>query len=296
MKRYIKANIDEVFVWDGVSDVPKNVVNVRIADDVTSIEERAFSFCRSLTSVTIPDGVTSIGTGAFYSCWNLTSITIPDSVTSIGWGAFWGCRSLKSITIPDSVTSIGEEAFNHCTSLTSVNIPDSVTSIGINAFSGCHKLSDVNITGFSEREISLIFNGTPFKRRLVSTQPREKSIHKFTQMRQAVLNGEIDNLVYDSKYSNYIYSLYSAAIDELEMYYPELFVESVIPGDIGSVVATYVKDGVTYKTDWDYEDECEFIEDSIQMYSTPIAVVEAIAEFVDSRLKDAEPDDRIVSM
>ena len=112
---------------------------------VTSIGDKVFAECTSLTSITIPDGVTSIGESAFYGCANLTSITIPDSVTSIGDGAFFSCTSLTSITIPDSVTSIGAYAFVSCTSLTSITIPDSVTSIGEGAFSDCARLTSITI-------------------------------------------------------------------------------------------------------------------------------------------------------
>ena len=81
---------------------------------VTSIGDRAFDGCTSLTSVTIGNGVTSIGDHAFYGCESLTNITIPDSVTSIGNSAFCNCIALESITIPDSVTSIGDSAFGGC--------------------------------------------------------------------------------------------------------------------------------------------------------------------------------------
>ena len=70
--------------------------------------------------LTFDDTITSIGEKAFYRCSSLTSITIPNSVTSIGGLAFGGCLSLTSVTIPDSVTSIGGQAFFECTSLTSV--------------------------------------------------------------------------------------------------------------------------------------------------------------------------------
>ena len=89
------------------------------------------------TEYAIPDSVTSIGDRAFYKCSSLTSIIIPDSVTSIGDHAFYNCSSLTNITIPDSVTSIGDHAFHNCSGLTSITIPDSVTSIGDHAFYNC---------------------------------------------------------------------------------------------------------------------------------------------------------------
>ena len=81
--------------WHGSSSRVKSAV---IADGVTSIGEKAFCDCSSLTSVTIPNSVTSIGERAFSECTSLTSVTIPDSVTSIGIAAFYYCTSLTSVT------------------------------------------------------------------------------------------------------------------------------------------------------------------------------------------------------
>ena len=87
-------------------DLSFNYEPVRIP--VTTIAERAFYSCISLTSVTIPEGVTSIGNNAFSGCSSLTSITIPDSVTSIGDDAFAGCKNLTSIIIPKAFHTQGE--------------------------------------------------------------------------------------------------------------------------------------------------------------------------------------------
>ena len=112
---------------------------------VTSIDDRAFYGCTSLTSATIGDGVTSIGWSTFEGCTSLTSIVIPNSVTSIDYGAFSGCTSLTSIVIPDSVTRISGSAFMDCTSLTSATIGDGVTSIGWSTFEGCTSLKSITV-------------------------------------------------------------------------------------------------------------------------------------------------------
>ncbi len=122
------------------------IPNMIDGTNVTSIGNKTFKYCTSLTSITIPNSVTSIGNQAFNDCTSLTSITIPNSVTSIGIGAFQYCSSLTSITIPNSVTSIGMLAFQYCSSLTSITIPNSVTSIGQGAFSYCSKLTSITLS------------------------------------------------------------------------------------------------------------------------------------------------------
>ena len=122
-----------------------SLTSITIPNSVTSIGESAFSGCSTLTSITIPNSVTSIGSSAFENCSSLTSITIPNSVTSIGDYTFRSCSALTSITIPNSVTSIGQEAFGRCSSLTSITIPNSVTSIGEEAFRYCSALTSITI-------------------------------------------------------------------------------------------------------------------------------------------------------
>ena len=118
-------------------------------------------------SFTIPDSVTSISNRAFRYCASLTNVTIPDSVTSIGHGAFQMCTILTSITIPDSVTSVGDSAFEHCTSITSVTIPSSVKEIGEYAFGyyydGDLKVENFTIMGYSGTEAENYANANGFK-------------------------------------------------------------------------------------------------------------------------------------
>ena len=123
----------------------QNIESYVIPSSVTSIGDRAFYGCRSLSEIVIPSSVTSIGDSAFSSCDSLSEIVIPSSVTSIGNSAFSDCRSLSTIVIPSSVTSIGDWAFSGCDSLSEIVIPSSVTSIGHHAFYGCRSLSEIVI-------------------------------------------------------------------------------------------------------------------------------------------------------
>lgn len=87
--------------------------------------------------------VTSIGDRAFVSCSSLTGITLPNSVTAIGTEAFMDCNALAGITLPANIQTIGDRAFANCSSLTGLVIPDGVTSIGGFAFVGCSSLTSI---------------------------------------------------------------------------------------------------------------------------------------------------------
>lgn len=101
---------------------------------VTSIGNRAFEDCISLTSITIPEGVASIGSWGFYGCTRLESITIPESMTSIGHEAIYGCTGLKLVAVdsPSVANALTSPAscgyLMYCAQ--AVALPLSVTEIG----------------------------------------------------------------------------------------------------------------------------------------------------------------------
>ena len=112
---------------------------------VTSIGERAFSQCRTLTTIILPTSVNNIGLQAFMFCEELKEISIPENVTTIGEGAFHFCQALTSVELSKSLNIIEKSAFQVCTALTSISVPDSVTFIGNRAFCNCQSLSLVTI-------------------------------------------------------------------------------------------------------------------------------------------------------
>ena len=143
------ANYDTM-PWYNYRDL---ILSVVISDGVTSIGDRAFYGCSSLTSITIPNSVTSIGYEAFYDCSSLTSVTInSDAIVNNAYSSssnisrIFGSQVTEYI-IGDAVQGIGRYAFYKCSSLASITIPESVTSIGLDAFSNCSSLTSVTFEG-----------------------------------------------------------------------------------------------------------------------------------------------------
>jgi hypothetical protein len=113
---------------------------------VTSIGEKAFYRCESLTSIELPQSVTTNGDYAFYDCKSLKGIELPQSLTTIGEGVFAYCTSLTDIELPASLTTISDYAFYDCESLTSIELPASVTTIGEAVFAYCPLLANIKLS------------------------------------------------------------------------------------------------------------------------------------------------------
>ena len=63
-------------------DNNNNRNNYYTSNDV--IGDKAFYYCRGLTSLTLPAGITSIGKSAFCGCSGLTNLTLYAGITEIG--------------------------------------------------------------------------------------------------------------------------------------------------------------------------------------------------------------------
>ena len=142
----LRGNIKSVEIADGVTTIGSKVfsftgfASIKIPNSVISIGTEAFDRC-ALTSIEIPNSVTTIGELAFYGC-GLTSVTFGTNVTEIGSYAFWGCGGLTSVEFPNSVKTIRYASFENCP-LTSVTIPSSVTLIEARSFGNCPNLTSI---------------------------------------------------------------------------------------------------------------------------------------------------------
>ena len=146
----------------GSVTIPEIVTYNDTTYNVTSIGDRAFADCSTLTSITIPNSITSIGSDAFWGCEALKKTNYTGDVA--GWcdlefenicsnpicyshNLYINDQEIKDLVIPNTVDSIHYYAFYNCSALTSVTIPNSVTSIASNAFLGCEALKKTNYTG-----------------------------------------------------------------------------------------------------------------------------------------------------
>ena len=74
---------------------------------------RLFTYCSSLVEVKLPNTLTSINNDTFARCTSLSSIDIPSGLVNIGSQAFATCSSLTGAVLPASINSIGRNAFNY---------------------------------------------------------------------------------------------------------------------------------------------------------------------------------------
>ena len=107
--------------YHGDINIPSHITYDGNQYPVTSIGERAFAFCDSITSVRIPNTVESIGSEAFNRCYGLRHIDLPTSVKKIDAMAFLWCKELQSISIPETVEDINPSAFYCCHGLEAID-------------------------------------------------------------------------------------------------------------------------------------------------------------------------------
>ena len=123
--------------------VPSDVKSFVIPNTVEEIYN-AFAFCKNLEDITIPSNVTTIGKNAFAICFSLRKISIPGTVQKIDKFAFFSCP-IEKVEISEGVKVIEPYSFYSCYALKDVVIPKSVVKMGEFAFENCFALRTITV-------------------------------------------------------------------------------------------------------------------------------------------------------
>ncbi len=117
----------------------------------------------AIKDVVIPDNVTSIEEGAFSNCDLIEDITIPGKITEIHGNKdaipflaiFYRCPNLKSVTFAEGVTKIDGYIFNICPKLETITLPDTLTHLDKDSLSGIPKQAQVTYKGVTYKSNQL---------------------------------------------------------------------------------------------------------------------------------------------
>ena len=131
------------------------LTSIELGDNIDSIDENAFGYCRSLTSFAIPDSLQTLKSGVLYGCSAIEELTIGEGLKEIHTNLSEGLTALKhvnynaismdsiqfaksgqieSITIGPKVEAIPNYFAMNQSLLTSIDIPHTVKHIGKSAF------------------------------------------------------------------------------------------------------------------------------------------------------------------
>ena len=248
---YVSEPVGELIIPSAVSDG-------LVEYTVMTIGNKAFRYCRDITSVIFPDSLITIESAAFSGCTSLTSVTFPESLTIIKNAAFYECDGLTSLTFPDSLITIEEEAFFNCYRLKSVILPASLSTIGHYAFYECTGLTSVTynatvpITIKGDDIFVDIINegGNIIYRRAVLYMPNATltDIESTSPWNNFMCISAKDGISIDSghifKYDNIYYSVVDAEARTCKVgdyYVSNMFVEGelIIPSVVSDGVAEY---------------------------------------------------------
>ena len=117
---------------------------------ITTIPSRVFAHCYMLSEISFNENITTIKESAFYYCKALTSIVLPN-VTTIEGYAFRSCRSLKEVTFTilekdtNKMLTIGTYSFQYCP-IESLSFKDCNVTLNTGSFAHCQSLLSLEVS------------------------------------------------------------------------------------------------------------------------------------------------------
>lgn len=178
------ANIDEIVWPKNCLTIPKscfkasNLTKIHNIDNVTEIQEGAFSSCVFMQEFKWPAKCEKIPRNCFATC-GLKTINGIDSVTEIESHAFF-CSRIETITWPSACTSIPDNCF--CGSnLRKIDNIEKISNIGSSAFQNVSSLLEVDLSSSQVTHIDLwAFSGlSPEKVHLPYYMDEEDAIYLY---------------------------------------------------------------------------------------------------------------------
>ncbi len=134
----IKDNVTKID--NGAFSKCSNLKSVKFPCGLEIIEQDAFNECENLEEVILPNSIKKIGSRAFADCKRLRKIVIPEGCEEIDWGAFAGCENLEEIILPNSIKILSPQLFLNCKKLKTVSLPLHINSLPDEVFKGCQNL------------------------------------------------------------------------------------------------------------------------------------------------------------
>lgn len=132
-------------------------------DGITNINANAFMDVPFRGELVLPKHIVSIGESAFKKCSFSGVLKLPQELEYIGNMAFQGNNRLSGVLeLPEGISTIGDNAFADCGDLEGLVIPSSVENIRSGAFENCFYIGSIVCKGeMPARVESGAFNGVP---------------------------------------------------------------------------------------------------------------------------------------
>lgn len=131
-------------------------IDINPLEHMTEVPKNYIPRNRQLKNIFIPNNITSIGARAFYRCLHLEKVDFPEGLTHIRSYAFDSC-GLRNIYFPDSLEEIGRKAFSYNRSLEYISVGKNIMSLGLAPFEGCNKLKEMEFRGTKDEFMDSIW-------------------------------------------------------------------------------------------------------------------------------------------
>ena len=196
-----------------------NLQTFEFPESLISINEKAFTLCKSLQSINLSqlNSLAFIGNYAFQYCRDSSSIILPSlketqtlritqeesQYITLGNYSFFECRNVNNIDLGDKIQTIGQYCFQNCYLIESVVITESCSWIGAYAFNNCTSLKWVTFQAESAIETfpTYLFNNCTNLTEIKEYPQNLKTIESYAFSRTALSHFEVPESIETIGYS-----------------------------------------------------------------------------------------------